>query len=135
MSVNKLFDSVEQLKEMAHWRAAFGEPQEVEGQTIIPVATVGYGFGLGFGSGPVEVEGEGEDLPAGDAADQAGTAHGAGGGGGAWAKPLGALVVTPEGIYFQETSSSNQVALLGMLAGVLIVSQVAKVLRAIVSRC
>lgn len=52
---------------------AYGEPIEVEGTTIIPVAVVSYGFGVG--------EGDSEDV---------GT--GAGGGGGGVSIPTGAYV-------------------------------------------
>jgi len=51
MSINKLFDTIDKTRQTAQWQAAFGEPQVLEDQTLIPVALVGYGFGLGFGLG------------------------------------------------------------------------------------
>jgi len=48
MSLNRLFDVIQQIKEAADVRAAFGEPQVLEDKTIIPVARVSYGMGLGF---------------------------------------------------------------------------------------
>ena len=53
-------------------RSAYGEPIEVDGTTIIPVACASYGFGAGEGG--------------------ADAAEGAGGGGGGAALPVGAFV-------------------------------------------
>ncbi|MBK0421430.1 hypothetical protein JD292_05005 [Leucobacter sp. CSA2] len=58
--------------------SAYGDPVEVEGTTIIPVAIASYGFGAGEG-------GQGSEG-----------AEGSGGGGGGAAVPLGAYV-TREG--------------------------------------
>ena len=54
-------------------RAAYGEPVEIDGTTIVPVAIVGYGFGAGEG-------------------DAGNSGEGAGGGGGGYAAPVGAYV-------------------------------------------
>lgn len=53
--------------------AAYGEPIEIDGTTIVPVAIAGYGFGAGEGG----AENQGE---------------GSGGGGGGYACPVGAYV-------------------------------------------
>jgi len=53
-------------------RSAYGDPVQIEGVTIVPVALVQYGFGGG---------GEGDD-----------SAAAAGGGGGGMAIPIGAYV-------------------------------------------
>ena len=125
MSLNKLFDTIDQARETADWQAAFGEPQVIGDQTIIPVAAVSYGFGLGFG-GPVGTdETEEEPCCAGE---------GGGGGGGASAKPLGALVVTPDEVYFEETADAEKITILGMLVGALFIWQFAKTLRAILGK-
>ncbi|QBE49985.1 spore germination protein GerW family protein [Leucobacter triazinivorans] len=55
---------------------AYGDPIEVDGTTIIPVACASYGFGAGEGGGGVE-DAQGE---------------GSGGGGGGMAMPVGAYV-------------------------------------------
>jgi len=125
MSINRLFDSVDKIRDTAQWRAVFGEPETVEGKTLIPVAQVGYGFGLGFGqgSGPDEEE---EEPPA--------SGEGAGGGGGATAKPLGTIVVTPETVYFQGLTDGSKVALAGIGVAALLILQLAKTLRAIFGR-
>lgn len=125
MSVNKLFDTVEQAREAADWKTAFGEPQVAEDKTIIPVAQVGYGFGLGFGSGPVPADEE--DAPTS-------TGEGGGVGGGVSSKPMGVIVVTPESVYFEEVRDEAKIAILGMGMVTLSIFQVAKTLRVIFGR-
>lgn len=56
--------------------ASYGEPVEVDGATIIPVACTSYGFGAGEGGGGLE-DAQGE---------------GSGGGGGGMSVPVGAYV-------------------------------------------
>jgi uncharacterized spore protein YtfJ len=125
MSLNQLFETIEKARETAHWRAAFGEPQVFEDKTVIPVAQVGDGFGLGFGSGSAPSE-EGDEPTS--------TGEGGGGGGGASAKPLGAIVVTPERVYFEETGDASKIALAGIGVAALFILQFAKTLRAIFAR-
>jgi len=125
MSLNKLFDTIEQARETANWRAAFGEPQAVENKTIIPVARVSYGFGLGFGTGPAQLEMD--EAPESEA-------EGGGGGGGAVARPLGAIVVTPETVYFEKAMDPGKVAVVVLLLGGLFVLQAARTLTAIFGR-
>jgi len=120
MSLNKLFEVVEQARETAHWGAAFGEPKSVGDRTVMPVAQVGYGFGLGFGSAMAPTDEE--DTPA---------STGEGGGGGVSAKPLGVIVVTPENVYFEEVWDSTKIAILGIGMGALTIWQIAKTLRVI----
>jgi uncharacterized spore protein YtfJ len=121
MSINKLFDRIDQVRESAQWQAAFGQPQVVEGKTIIPVAQVSYGFGLGFGSeaGPSEEQSE---PPAG------------GGGGGSSAKPLGVIVVTPEGVRFEPVLDVGKMAMAGLGVVVFSALQFSKTFRAISGR-
>jgi uncharacterized spore protein YtfJ len=131
MVLNRLFDNIHEAREAAHWRNAFGEPQTVGEQTVIPVARVAYGFGLGFGqAGP-----QGAEEPGEHASEEAmAGGEGGGGGGGAMARPVGALVVTPECVYFEETAPTEKVALAGILLGALAVLQVGLTLREILRR-
>jgi hypothetical protein len=46
----------DRLKASGDVKVVFGEPQVIEGKTIVPVAAVAYGFGGGTGGGP---QGEG----------------------------------------------------------------------------
>jgi uncharacterized spore protein YtfJ len=128
MSIDRLFDTIEEARQAASWQSAFGQPQVVEDKTLIPVAQVGYGFGLGFGSAPqpqAEAETEGEPGIG---------EEGGGGGGGATSKPLGAIVVTPERVYFEPVEDSRKIALFGIGFAALFVVQLAKTLRAIFGR-
>ena len=125
MSLNRLFDAVEQARDTAHWQAAFGEPHVEEDRTIIPVAQVSYGFGLGFGSG---------SGPSSDEGEPSGEGEGGGGGGGASAKPLGAIVVTPECVYFEEVRDDGKIELFGIALVAFSVFQIAKTLRLIFGR-
>lgn len=126
MTIDRLFDAVQQAREAANWQAAFGEPQVVEDRTLIPVAQVGYGFGLGFGQGQAGTDEE--------TSEPVGTGEGGGGGGGASARPLGVIVVTPESVYFEETMDEGRVALAGIALGGWAIWQIAKTLRAIFGR-
>ena len=67
----------EKLGSKASVSAAFGEPVERAGITIIPVARVGFGFGAGAGRGRKQAE----------------VAQGGGGGGGASAVPVGYIEI------------------------------------------
>jgi len=73
-------------------KAVYGESQDIEGTTFVPVALVAYGFGAGEGEGP---NGEG---------------NGGGGGGGGYTLPIGAYVGDSLGVRFQ----ANPVALLAV---------------------
>ena len=127
MSVNRLFGLIQEARESANCKAAFGEPQQIEGKTIIPVAQVGYGFGLGFGQGARAsgAEGAGEPSPEGE---------GGGGGGGASSKPLGAIVVTGDDVSFESTMHEGKIALVALALGALILWEVGRTLRALLGR-
>lgn len=122
MSIDRLFESIQNMKEAAHWRSAFGEAQQVGDKTLIPVARVSYGFGTGFGSGSGP---QAEDEP------PAGQGEGGGGGGMGSAHPLGVIVVTPEDVYFEETADESKIAMAGIVLSGIVVLQLAKTLRAI----
>lgn len=125
MSLNKMFDSIEQARDAANWQSAFGEPQVIDDKTIIPVAQVGYGFGLGFGREGSVSEDEG-DSGAGE--------EGGGGGGGASAKPYGVIVITPDDVYFEEVQDNGKIAVLGIAMSAFAIYQIAKTLQAIFGR-
>ncbi|NLA66178.1 MAG: hypothetical protein GX862_09750 [Leucobacter sp.] len=69
--------------------AAYGDPVELDGSTIVPVAVASYGFGAGEGG--AEAQGEGS-----------------GGGGGGFAWPVGAYVTRDGYTRFE----ANTIALL-----------------------
>ena len=125
MFLNRFFDAVEKTREAAQWQAAFGEPHVEGDRTIIPVAQVSYGFGLSYGSGGGPSEEEGEPATEGERSS---------GGGGASAKPLGAIVVTPERVYFEEVRDVGRTAFFGIAMVAFNVFQIAKTLRVIFGR-
>jgi uncharacterized spore protein YtfJ len=92
-------------------RLCYGEPVEVDGHTVIPVASVeaagGGGWGRGSGS-----SGGGDDTD-----DGAETGEGAGGGGGGWisATPVGFIEMGPDGTRFRRIV--DPVSLIRGLAG------------------
>lgn len=69
----------------------YGDPVDVDGEKLVPVALAWYGFGAG------EAEGEG------DASAQTvhGNGAGSGGGGGGFALPIGAYIKAREGLRFE----------------------------------
>jgi uncharacterized spore protein YtfJ len=77
-------DFIESLRSTATVKSVFGEPIQMEGKTVVPIAKVAYHFGGGFGSKPKS----GESRP--DAKQEGG-----GGGGDVKAFPAGALEITP----------------------------------------
>ena len=72
--------------------AVYGEPLDVEGTTVVPVAFVAYGFGGGGAASGDDQDGDG------------------GGGGGGYTLPIGAYVGDSLGVRFQP----NTVALLAV---------------------
>ena len=72
-----------EIERILSTKSVVGEPMTVEGNTIIPLVSVGFGFGGGGGTGGQKDKGEG-------------TGSGTGGGGGV--KPLGIIVVNQDGV-------------------------------------
>ena len=87
----------DRLKVSADVKVVYGEPQVIEGKTIIPAAVASYGFGAGGG---------GE--------------QGSGGGGGMRVKPVGVVEVTAERTRFIPIVDVNRLATLGLIALVVI---------------
>ena len=73
-----------EVERMLTTKTVVGEPMTVEGNTIIPLVSIGFGFGGGGGKGKNPKE-SGE-----------GTGGGTGGGGGI--KPVGVIVVNKDGV-------------------------------------
>jgi uncharacterized spore protein YtfJ len=66
-------------------KTVVGEPITIEGNTLIPLISVGFGFGAGSGTGT---------MTAGEAGE--GAAGGTGGGGGV--KPIALIIVNKDGV-------------------------------------
>jgi len=87
MNASEMLEKIsETLGSTANVKSVFGEPVQVAGKTVVPVAKVAYGFGGGTGSGPKR---NGEPM-----------GEGGGGGGGVRAHPAGALEITENGTRF-----------------------------------
>ncbi len=82
--VENLFSkAIAEIERMLNTKTVVGEPIVVEGNTLIPLVSVGFGFGVGGG--------EGTDPNKGG-----GTGGGTGGGGGV--KPVAMIVVNKDGV-------------------------------------
>ena len=100
MAANEMLQRLgESLGSTASVKSVFGDPIQVEGKTVVPVAKVIFGFGAGFGSG------RGTDLSLPD-----GRAEGGGGGGGVRAVPAGALEITASSTRFIPLHDSRWLA-------------------------
>jgi uncharacterized spore protein YtfJ len=103
----------DRLKASADLKVVFGDPQVIEGKTIVPVASVAYAFGVGSGGGEGPRGREG---------------MGSGGGGAVRVKPLGVLEITDERTRFVPVVDATRLAMLGIGASVLIALFVARAL-------
>ena len=75
--------AIGEIERMLNTKTVVGEPITVEGNTLIPLISVGFGFGVGAG--------EGTDPKKG-----AGSGGGTGGGGGV--KPVALVVINKDGV-------------------------------------
>lgn len=59
-NIENLFDkAVGEIERILSTKTAVGEPLEVEGNTLIPLVSVGFGFGVGEGQGKDPKNGSG----------------------------------------------------------------------------
>jgi uncharacterized spore protein YtfJ len=83
-SIESMFGkAVEEIERMLNTKTVVGEPITVDGNTLIPLISVGFGFGVGSG--------EGNDPKKG-----AGSGGGTGGGGGV--KPVALIIINKDGV-------------------------------------
>jgi uncharacterized spore protein YtfJ len=76
--------TLEEIEKVLNSKTVVGEPITIEGNTLIPLISIGFGFGAGAGTGMGRKK-EGEST-------------GAGTGGGAGVKPVAVIVVNKEGV-------------------------------------
>lgn len=82
--IDNLFGkAISEIERMLNTKTVVGEPITVDGNTLIPLISVGFGFGVGAG--------EGTDPKKG-----AGTGGGAAGGGGV--KPVALIIINKDGV-------------------------------------
>jgi len=111
--------AVEAARDALTVRRAFGEPYEVDGATVIPVARVVGGGGHGFGTGSTP------DLvraaqTSDDGTSSAAEASGGGGGFGVRVRPVGAYVVSGGTVTWRPALDLNRVIVGGQLVGVVV---------------
>ena len=74
-----------EIERVLSTKTVVGEPIHIEGNTLIPLVSVGFGFGAGGGTGK---------MKAGEACE--GSGGGTGGGGGI--KPIALIIVNKDGV-------------------------------------
>ena len=75
--------AIDEIERMLNTKTVVGDPITVEGNTLIPLISVGFGFGVGAG--------EGNDPKKG-----VGSGGGTGGGGGV--KPIALVIINKDGV-------------------------------------
>ena len=82
--------TVDQIEKILNTKTVVGEPTTIEGNTIIPLISIGFAFGAGAGAGKNKDVGEGE---------------GGGGGGGGGVKPVAVVVINKDGFHIESIKS------------------------------
>lgn len=89
--------TLEEIEKVLSTKTVVGEPITIEGNTLIPLISIGFGFGAGAGTGMgKKKEGEGK---------------GAGTGGGAGVKPVAVIVINKEGVKIEPIMGSMATAI------------------------
>ena len=92
-NIENLFDkAVGEIERMLNTKTVVGEPITIEGNTLIPLVSVGFGFGVGAGQG---------------SEPQKGTGQGGGTGGGGGVKPVALIVINEEGVRLDPIKSGT----------------------------
>ncbi len=89
--VERLFDkAVAEIERMLNTKTVVGDPMTVEGNTLIPLISVGFGFGVGGGKGTEPSKGSGQ---------------GGGTGGGGGVKPVALIIINQDGVRVEPVKS------------------------------
>ena len=94
--------AIGEIERMLNTKTVVGDPITVEGNTLIPLISVGFGFGVGAG--------EGTDP-------KKGTGAGGGTGGGGGVKPIALVIVNKDGVRV-ETVKGGAASLMEKIADV-----------------
>jgi uncharacterized spore protein YtfJ len=113
--VSSVLSRLDAVKDTMNVRRAFGDPYEVDGVTLIPVAKVGGGGGGGGG------EGGPPDKPA--------AGNGAGMGFGVGVKPLGVYAVRDGQVSWQPAVDVMRIVLGGQLLALAVILTVRSILK------
>ena len=91
--IDNLFNkAISEIERMLNTKTVVGEPITVEGNTLIPLVSVGFGFGVGSGQGTDPQKGSG---------------HGGGTGGGGGVKPVALIIINKDGVRIEAIKSGT----------------------------
>lgn len=92
--------SMAEIEKLLSGQAVVGEPMTFDGNTIIPLMSIGFAFGAGGGSG--KGTGKGERGSKGEGSGE-GIGEGTGGGGGI--KPVALVIINQDGVRVEPIKS------------------------------
>ncbi len=98
--LEEMLNRIGQMHERATVKTVFGEPYQVNGRTVIPVAKVSYWFGFGAGRGNAKINGANES--------------GGGGGGRVSVRPVGVLEMSGTETRLKPIVDVTRLAIAGM---------------------
>lgn len=122
--IGQIEELLERVGTNAHVRAAFGEPYEIDGRLLIPVARVQMGLGLGGGRGRARP----------DADAEATEGEGGGGGGMMSVKPVAVIEVAGERVRMVPIVDVGRIVLGAMLLAGWAVFWVTRTVRAVAAK-
>ncbi len=92
-NIENLFNkAVGEIERMLNTKTVVGEPITVEGNTLIPLISVGFGFGVGAGQGTEKEKSSGQ---------------GGGTGGGGGVKPVALVIINADGVRVEPIKSGT----------------------------
>lgn len=103
--LEEMLNRIGQMHERAAVKTVFGEPYQVDGRTVIPVAKVCYAFGVGAGRGNAKING---------GTESGGGGEGGGGGGGVSVRPVAVLELSGTETRLKPIVDVTRVAIAGM---------------------
>lgn len=93
MEIENLFaTTINEIERMLNSKTVVGDPITIEGNTLIPLISVGFGFGAGAGEHPESGKDKG---------------HGGGTGGGGGVKPVALVVINNQGVRVEAIKSGT----------------------------
>ena len=87
-----------EVERMLNTKTVVGEPIVIEGNTLIPLVSLGYGIGAGGGTGVMK-------------GGEAGEGKGAGTGGGGGVKPVAMIIINKDGVRLEPVKGGTSSAL------------------------
>ena len=113
MALEQIREMLKSIAEAAKVETVFGEPREIAGKTVIPVARIAYGGGGGGGQGQC---------------GESGTGTGGGGGLGVNVQPLGVFVITEGAERWVPSVDVTRVMIAGSAVAIAAILTIRKVL-------